>query len=263
MARGAGRTTNPKGGSMRSLLVCCLLLAALTAPAAADRGRGAIFISSLPSGADIWLDGTFVGESPILVSAVPPGHHVISVSKAGFTVQDVGVDVGSSDEPLMESVHLAATTSALRQTGSLAIRSDIVGGVVYLDGVSIGRLPVVSRRLAAGSHRVEVRAKGDSVARDVDVYPDTETVVVLHAASSAAPVVLAPVDGYLPDDAFTLVGGKLVIRYGGHKVVGHLDQRNYAVDDQPRRYDAAPTVVEGRLYLPLALLQWLVAESKK
>ncbi len=248
---------------MRSLLVCCLLLALSIAPAAADRGRAAIFISSLPSSADVWLDGVFVGESPILVSAVAPGHHVISVSKAGFTVQDVGVDVGSSSEPLMESVRLAAMTSALRQTGSLAIRSDIAGGTVFLDGSSIGRLPIATRRLAAGSHHVEVRAKGDSVARDVDVYPDTETVVVLHAASSAAPVVLAPADGYLPDDAFTLVGGKLVIRYAGHKVVGHLDQRDYAVDDQARRYDAAPAVVGGRLYLPLALLQWLVTESKK
>ena len=248
---------------MRSLLMCCLLLAALAAPAAADRGRGAIFIASLPSGADIWLDGTFVGESPILVSAVTPGHHVISVSKAGFTVQDVGVDVGDNGEPLMESVRLTAMASAFRQTGSLAIRSDIAGGVVYLDGSPIGRLPVASRRLAAGNHHVEVRAKGETVARDVDVYPDTETVVVVHAVPSAAPVVLAPADGYLPDDAFTLQGGKLVIRYAGHKVVGHLDQRDYAVDDQPRRYDAAPTVVDGRLYLPLALLQWLAAESKK
>ncbi|TAM58658.1 PEGA domain-containing protein [bacterium] len=263
MARRARRTANSKGPAMRALVVCCLLLAALAAPAAADRGRGAIYISSLPSNADVWLDGTFVGESPILISAVAPGHHVVSVSKAGFTVQDVGVDVGDSGEPLMESVQLVAMTSAIRQMGSLAIRSDIAGGAIYLDGGAIGRAPLASRRLAAGTHHVEVRVKGAAVARDVEVYPDTETVVVLHAASNTGTVVLAPADAYLPDDVFTLLGGKLVIRYAGHKVVGHLDQRDYAVDDLPRHYDAAPTVVGGRLYLPLALLQWLAAESKK
>ncbi|MDE2573148.1 MAG: PEGA domain-containing protein, partial [bacterium] len=242
----------------------CALLAAVVAPAAAaEPGRGAVYISTLPSGADVWIDGTFVGESPILIASVAVGHHVVSVSKAGFAVRDVGVDVGDDGEPLMEAIHLQPVESAIRQTGTLTVRSDLVGGAVYLDGVAVGKVPLAARRVAAGSHHLDVRYKGDEISRDVDVYPDTESVVVVRAASNTSPVVIAPVESYIPPDAYTLVGGKLVIRYAGHKVVGHLDQRAYAIDDRPRSYEAAPTLVAGRLYLPLSLLQWLVAESKK
>jgi|SRR5579872_854415 len=248
---------------MRSLLLACALLAAVAGPAAAERGRGGIYICSLPSGADVWIDGTFVGESPILISSVTTGHHVISVSKTGFSVQDVGVDVSEGREPLMEAIRLRPVTTAVRQTGRLAIRSDLTGGQVYIDGATAGKVPVAARSVEAGDHRVELRYKGDTIVRDVEIYPDTETVVVMRRASTTGPVVLAPVESYIPDDAYTLEGGKLVIRYGGHKVVGHVDQREYAVDDQPRRYEASPTLVNGRLYLPLPLLQWLVAGSKK
>ncbi|HVA36139.1 MAG TPA: PEGA domain-containing protein [Candidatus Dormibacteraeota bacterium] len=251
---------------MRPLFLCCALLAALTAaaaPAAAEAARGTIYISSLPSRADIWIDGTFVGESPIVIAAVAEGHHVISVSKAGYAVQDVGIDVAGGGDPLMESIRLAPMATPLRQTGTLAIRSDLAGGAVYVDGSEAGKVPVSARAVAAGRHYVELRYPGGSVARDVEVFPDTETVVVLHAKSTSGPVVIAPIDTYIPDDAYTLVGGKLVIRYAGHKVVGHLDHLDYAVDDKPRRYDAAPTLVAGRLYLPLALLQWLDAGGKK
>lgn len=248
---------------MRSLLLCCVLLIASAAPVAAEPADGAIYVSSLPNGADIWIDGTFVGESPILISSVTVGHHVISVSKAGFTVQDVGVDVTAGDGPLMEPIRLQSMTTALRQMGTLAVRSDLVGAGVYIDGKPAGKVPMASQQVAAGSHHVELRYHGEVVARDVDVYTDTETAVVMREESSAGPVVIAPVDSYLPANAYTLVGGKLVIRYAGHKVVGHLDRREYAIDDQPRRYEAAPTLVNGRLYLPFSLLQWLVTESKK
>jgi hypothetical protein len=55
-----------------------------TATASATPGQASISIESSPSGADIEIDGAFVGNTPSAV-AIVPGNHQISVKKKGFT----------------------------------------------------------------------------------------------------------------------------------------------------------------------------------
>jgi hypothetical protein len=61
---------------------------ALSAPAAAVApaalAQASLAIDSTPAGADIEIDGAFVGNTPSTVS-IAPGSHQIAVKKKGFT----------------------------------------------------------------------------------------------------------------------------------------------------------------------------------
>jgi hypothetical protein len=54
------------------------------APAPPAAAQGSLAIDSKPSGADIEIDGAFVGNTPSTISAAP-GSHKIVVKKKGFT----------------------------------------------------------------------------------------------------------------------------------------------------------------------------------
>lgn len=64
--------------------------------------QASLVIDSTPPGADIAVDGGFVGDTPSTVS-VAPGTHEITVSKKGFTNWDRKLNVTSGD------IHLTAS----------------------------------------------------------------------------------------------------------------------------------------------------------
>ncbi|MGB9600386.1 MAG: PEGA domain-containing protein, partial [Myxococcota bacterium] len=45
---------------------------------------GNINIQSEPKGAEVYLDGTFMGNTPLALKDIDAGEHVIKVSKAGY-----------------------------------------------------------------------------------------------------------------------------------------------------------------------------------
>jgi len=50
----------------------------------ADRETGAIAVETDPAHAEIWVNGRYSGISPVTVTMLPVGEHVITVAKAGF-----------------------------------------------------------------------------------------------------------------------------------------------------------------------------------
>ena len=71
------------------------------APTPAAPAQASLVIDSTPPGADIEIDGAFVGNTPSTVS-VPPGSHQIAVKKKGFTDWTKTLSVTGG------SVHLSA-----------------------------------------------------------------------------------------------------------------------------------------------------------
>ncbi len=68
---------------------------------ATPASQASLIIESAPPGADIEIDGAFVGNTPSTVSVVP-GEHEIAVKKKGFTGWDRKLNVTGG------SVHLNA-----------------------------------------------------------------------------------------------------------------------------------------------------------
>jgi hypothetical protein len=90
---------------------------------------GTIKLTSTPSGASVFLDDSFKGVSPIIISNVPVGKHIIKVTKSGYQDWQQEINV-SSDKTIEIFVYLAQLSSAL---GEIKLTSAPSGAKVFLD----------------------------------------------------------------------------------------------------------------------------------
>ena len=123
---------------------------------------GSMFIESTPSGADVYVDGNYEGTSPVTVSALTEGPHIVEIHLSGYDVQTETVDVVSgqgTNVNVVMSSYTASTTD-----GSIDLTSNIPGALVYLDGIYKGAIRDGSVfnviAVGAGSHTLLVHAPG-------------------------------------------------------------------------------------------------------
>ena len=103
------------------------------------------------------------------------------------------------------------------------------------------------------------------VLRAFRIWPDTTTEVILRppAAGEGRSAVVAPAEDYLPYGSYALEGTKIVVRYGGHVVIAHVDVATVRYDGASLTFDSKPQTIGGRIYLPLELLEKLTADTSK
>jgi PEGA domain-containing protein len=239
---------------LAAVVVCALLLAAVP--------TGSLYVTTLPSGADVWIDGAYVGRSPLVVGALTTGGHAVGLTKSGWAPLQLDVTV-EAGQTTLSSTRLEATKARVRPpAGSIAIHGTPANRA-YLDGVPAvpskdGTIPA-----AAGTHEIAFRTSRGRVARSVTVWPQTRTDVVFQPDVEAPrPSVVAPAEDYVPRSAIQLEGDKVVVRYGEHVVVGHIGITTYRVDGKSVDYGEAPTMIGRRLYLPLDLLTSLFSGNR-
>lgn len=216
---------------------------------------GALWITTLPTGADVWLDGTYLGRSPLLVDALSAGEHKLTLTRTGWTPQDVSASV-SPGQTVTTAVVLRHETAAVAGTGTIALHG-LHPANVTLDGVAVavpkdGVVPA-----SAGLHELAFISAQGKVTRSVTVYPQTRTDVILASEGESRSAVIAPADDYLPAGSYHVDGTQIVARFGGHDVQARLGATEVRVDGRVTSYDAAPALINGRLYLPMDLLEFL------
>ncbi len=237
-------------------LTACVLLLALVP-------TGSVYLTTLPSGADVWLDGTYVGHSPLVIDALATGRHTVNLSMAGWQGQQLEVSVVAGQTALSSSrLDRMARAKMHAQPGSIALHG-LVPGATQLDGAAVepskdGTIPAPT-----GTHELVVRTPRGRITRTVTVWPQTRTDVVLSEdVERTKPTVVAPAEDFLPKSAIRIAGERVVIKYGGHAVIGRLGSTGYRVDGHSADYDAAPTLIGPRLYLPLELLTLLAGNQR-
>ena len=57
---------------------------------------GKLTIKTKPAGANIIIDGTFIGQTPLTLDLSPDKHHVVQISKAGYEKTNRNVQVVSA-----------------------------------------------------------------------------------------------------------------------------------------------------------------------
>jgi hypothetical protein len=255
------------GARAASLLLAAALPWMAASPAGAGPSVGAVYVTTLPTGADVWVDGTYVGRAPVLVDALAAGHHALTITRTGWIVQEVDVTVPPGGVA-MSSTHLAAGPRAFNGTasGTVVIRQVPAGANLLLDGETFTAAPGRPVTLPAGLHHIVAVTPKGRITRPFTVLPDTPTQLVIGrdaAAPEARAAVLAPADDYIGADAYTIEGSKIVLRSAGHLVVAHFGVTSMRLDGVPVAYDAAPTSIGGKLYMPLALLEKLSDDMSK
>ncbi|MGR3294050.1 MAG: PEGA domain-containing protein [Candidatus Scalindua sp.] len=116
---------------------------------------GSLNIKSEPSNAIVVVDGNEVGNSPVSITDLIPGKHIVEVRMDGYATWSESVDVVHSKE--------ASLTAELQQLkGSVNIKSDPTNATIIVDGNEVGNTPAGIADLVPGKHLVEVIMEGYS-----------------------------------------------------------------------------------------------------
>lgn len=232
-----------------------LVVFAVTSAAQAGPAGGAIYLTTLPSGADTWVDGAYVGHSPVLVDALGIGKHTITAAKTGWLSRELRVTVHEQDPMQFIDVQLERDSSSAAVNGTLALHAGLPIRSVAVDGTpaklsSSGKLDI-----APGTHTIDVETATGRFERQVDIYPDTTTNVIVRIGSDSAnhAIVVAPVTNYLPSGDVTVEGKHIAIRHNGHTVSGTLGDATMRIDGGSTTFDTPPAMIGGKLFLPLDL----------
>jgi TonB family protein len=110
-------------------------------------------ISTFPAGAAVLLEGVEVGKSPLFLTNLSPGLHVVKVVHEGFTPAELAVETSKEAPPVPLRFTLQPLTATLKVDSS-------PGAEVEIDGRPVGSTPLPGQQLPAGLHRVVVRRAG-------------------------------------------------------------------------------------------------------
>ena len=240
---------------LAAVVTSVLLLAALP--------TGSLYVTTLPSGADVWIDGVYVGRSPLVLGGLAIGRHTVGLTKTGWNPLQLDVSIIAAQTTLSSTKLDQATRTGIRPLpGSIAIHG-VAPDATFLDGLAVAPSKDGTIPASAGTHELTIHSPRGRISRSVTVWPQTRTDVVMSAEiEPPRPSVVAPAEDYVPKSAIRVVGEKVVIRYGGHEVVGRFGLTGYRLDGRVVDYGEAPTMIGSRLYLPLDLLTMLSTGSR-
>jgi fibronectin type 3 domain-containing protein len=127
----------------------------------------AIKIASMPSGADVLLDGAPKGKTPLTIDNVAAGIHKISISKEDYEGQIESIEV--------KNASIERNYRLNQYAGTVRITTDPSGAEVFIDGKQVGTTPFQGR-YPSKNYALRLRKDGFKD-RNVtfDVVKDRET----------------------------------------------------------------------------------------
>lgn len=124
-------------------------------------------VTSQPVGATVLIDHRARGVTPVVLTDLPPGPHLLQVTHSGF--QD-----HFESFVLEEGVPLPLNLRLEAQTGILLLKTLPPGCDVAVKGVSLGTTPLLITTLTSGAHRLIISAPGYQT-KEVDIELDGRT----------------------------------------------------------------------------------------
>lgn len=124
---------------MRHFAAVLIITMALAAATGGER-LSEVHIYSEPSGATVFFDERYVGITPLVVKGVAYGKHLIRLVKGGYKVWVGAIEV--ENEEVTVKVILQA-----RRLGSISVTSVPPGANVFLNGIFVGKTPIVVRNI--------------------------------------------------------------------------------------------------------------------
>lgn len=115
---------------------------------------GTISVTSDPRGAAAYIDGQFVGYTPVRFGT-RAGEHTVRLELEGYEPFQTTVNLGRS-----ESLDVSASLSAVRRTGTVTFQSQPRGADVYVDGRLVGSTPTGALTFDEGSYQARFNVSG-------------------------------------------------------------------------------------------------------
>lgn len=115
---------------------------------------GTLRFSSSPSGADVYLDGEFIGYTPLRFGA-RPGTHRVSIELEGYEPYTTSVNLRGG-----ETLDVNARLEAQARPGTVSFTSSPSGADVYVDDRYVGTTPTGAIRFEDGTYTARFELPG-------------------------------------------------------------------------------------------------------
>jgi len=137
-------------------------------------------IDTEPDGADVFFDSEQIGTTPLTLTEVPLGKHMIAMKLDGYPDFSGEISADTS-EPAKIFYDFVAAKEALIPKGSLSIDSDPSGASVYIDGKKKGETPLDISELKAAEYTVKLELdEYETLQKKVAVKADENLRVALN-----------------------------------------------------------------------------------
>ncbi len=113
---------------------------------------GYINVNTVPSGALVYVDGQFIGQTPVQNYSIPSGFHILIIKKPGYVTVTKFITVGIGQTVDINKYLLLA--------GYLRVITRPKGAAVYIDGQYIQDTPIENYTLPLGVHEVTIVKNG-------------------------------------------------------------------------------------------------------
>jgi hypothetical protein len=121
--------------------------------------KGYFSIQSMPSGADVYFDNIFSGETPVIVTVSTTGtpSHSIRITLPGYETWTSSYQGNPGPE---QTISIIATLTPSAQTGNIQVVSSPSGATVTLDRSQSATTPYTFTYVPVGSHEISVYLSG-------------------------------------------------------------------------------------------------------
>lgn len=130
----------------------------VTANLSANNAQGTAFFRSNPAGAQVYVNGNYVGVTPTSQLNFAPGTYTARFVLAGATEQSVSFSVSAN-----RNTEVATTLVTVPQEGSVFINTNVANARVFINGTDYGTTNGRTGRvdnLPVGRHQLVVLAPG-------------------------------------------------------------------------------------------------------
>ncbi|WP_088857970.1 PEGA domain-containing protein [Thermococcus profundus] len=160
-------------------------------------GPATLSVSSEPSGAGVYINGTYEGVTPLTLT-LNPGTYQVKLSKENYKDYTTTVTLAPMENKTI-------TAQLTPKPATLSVNSDPAGAKVYVNGTYEGITPL-NLTLSPGTYRIKLSKE------DYENY--TTTITLNPGESKTISPVLSPLFGYLsitsPEGAKVYVDGSLI-----------------------------------------------------
>jgi hypothetical protein len=159
-------TTTPVSSGLQSSVYC---------PLTPLNTAGSVYVYSDPSGSNLYLDAVYKGRTPMTISNIAVGTHILEVDHAGYYDWKSTIDVPAGGTKTVSASLNPMPTSTV---GWIYVSSSPGGASVSLDGNPVGQTPYSGslklNNIATGTHTVSLTLAGYSPYNaQVTVSPNT------------------------------------------------------------------------------------------
>lgn len=152
---GSCGSTTPPGVNMTGIWSVFGTLKPIAAPPPPETGY--LSVTSTPTGANVSVDGTPIGTTPISLYELPIGSPTVSLTKSGYTPVSQPTTITAGETTPFDVPFIPIPPE---NKGALSVMSSPPGAAVTVDGASIGTTPISAYELTVGTKSVTLTLEG-------------------------------------------------------------------------------------------------------